>query len=1003
MTPRPKPTHRSRSSFGRILRALLLCAAAAFWLSVPAAAQKSINRIAQLSVSDFRVALSFSPAVPVQGQPVSFQGTSTGDVRFWLWDFGDGWTSTRKDEVHTYRKSGFYKVSLTATGPTGTRKTLRTFAVMPGTLAASFVFSPTSPGVGQTVSFADTTPGDPSAWVWDFGDGTTSTAKNPTHAFAKSGSYAVTLSATTSSGLKRASRSLTVATMSILNTSFAYAPAAPNAGQSVQFTDTSTGGPTAWLWVFGDGLTSTAHNPIHVFSTPGSYNVTLTTTNASGSKTSSRTVVVAAGLTASFSFTPDSPAVGQSVQFTDASTGGPTAWRWNFGDGTSSTSRNPAHAYSSAGSFNVSLTASGGSGSKTSTRTVVVGSAPAASFSFSPSLPDVGQTVQFTDLSTGDPSSWRWDFNDGTTSGDRHPTHAFAAAGSYSVVLNVSGPSGSHSTSRNVLVGSGDGSTATYWVSPNGTATWAGSRSDTPLSGSACASIATANANAEAGDTVYFRGGKYSYALQPAHSGLKGSPIVFSAYGTEDVVFTVLDDDHGRWGFVLSRKSWIKIAGMRFLNCACFFHIGPDSHYNEIASCTFDTGSFDYSVGYTGGTKAPTQADGSTHNWFHHCVFTKYGKLDLAKSGTGTYVNDNGTIRFSAGYADNTAHNTIENCVFSYGGHDCLDLGGRWNVVRNNVFHNEEAYYRNVYGSLLSRNDTVSGYFGNRCIHVSNAGDAVGTAFHNLIEGNRIGFAGTPPDDDGSCGIENAGAHTVVRFNDIYANGGMGYYSKMQGVHESSVRSGSWGRVYNNNFFANGFGDASIDTQFKHGICVWSYTTFADWPENVVIKNNIVYNNYNEWRVGSTNILPQVDYENNFNRDPGFLNTDLSDKTSMVLPDLRLRAGSPCIDAGIPLTQASGVGSDSTVLVVADALMFQDGSWGSALTHGVTHFPDWIAVGTVENSVRIAAIDYATKTITLASPMSWTDGAKIWLYSDSGGRRVLKGSAPDIGAHEIDQ
>ena len=71
---------------------------------------------------------------------------------------------------------------------------------------------------------------------------------------------------------------------------------------------------------------------------------------------------MAAGLAASFSFTPASPAVGQSVQFTDTSTGGPTAWFWNFGDGTSSTSRNPAHAFSSAGSFNVSLTASGGSG-----------------------------------------------------------------------------------------------------------------------------------------------------------------------------------------------------------------------------------------------------------------------------------------------------------------------------------------------------------------------------------------------------------------------------------------------------------------------------------------------------------------------------------------------------------------------------------------------------------------------------------------------------------------
>ena len=133
------------------MRTLLLCATALSWLSAPAAAQKSINRIAQLSISDFRVALSFSPTVPSKDSPSPSTGTSTGDVRFWLWDFGDGWTSTRKNEVHTYRKSGFYKVSLTATGPTGTKKTLRTFAVMPETLAASFVFSPTSPGVGQTV------------------------------------------------------------------------------------------------------------------------------------------------------------------------------------------------------------------------------------------------------------------------------------------------------------------------------------------------------------------------------------------------------------------------------------------------------------------------------------------------------------------------------------------------------------------------------------------------------------------------------------------------------------------------------------------------------------------------------------------------------------------------------------------------------------------------------------------------------------------------------------
>jgi hypothetical protein len=228
----------------------------------------------------------------------------------------------------------------------------------------------------------------------------------------------------------------------------------------------------------------------------------------------------------------------------------------------------------------------------------------------------------------------------------------------------------------------------------------------------------------------------------------------------------------------------------------------------------------------------------------------------------------------------------------------------------------------------------------------------------------------------------------------------------MQGDYpetSTNMLSGSWARVYNNNFYHNGFGDPSIDTQFKHGICIWSYSTYNNWPQNIVIKNNIVYSNFNEWRVGTSNILPQITYENNYNKNPKYLNTDTSDKTSVVLPDLRLQLGSLCIDAGIHLTQAKGSGNNSKTLIVNDAMLFQDGTWGSALTHGVTHFPDWIAIGTVTNIAEIAAIDYTTKTISLAAPMTWTDKAKIWLYSNSSGKRVLYGTAPDIGAHEFDQ
>jgi hypothetical protein len=69
------------------------------------------------------------------------------------------------------------------------------------------------------------------------------------------------------------------------------------------------------------------------------------------------------------------------------------------------------------------------------------------------------------------------------------------------------------------------------------------------------------------------------------------------------------------------------------------------------------------------------------------------------------------------------------------------------------------------------------------------------------------------------------------------------------------------------------------------------------------------------------------------------------------------------------------------------------------LARGVTLFPDWIAIGTVGNIAQISFINYDTKTITLASALSWSNGDSVWLYKKSDGVRVLYGTAPDQGAH----
>ena len=285
-----------------------------------------ISRISSRTTDNLKVSFTYNPRYPVEGQLVQFVETSSGNPTSRIWDFGDGTTSTEQNPSHIYSSSGFRKATLIITNGTTSRKASRTLSIMPSAAEATFVFSPSTPGPGQNVQFADTTSGSPTSWQWNFGDGGTSSVKNPSHAYAKSGAYTVTLVARDSSGSKQGNKTITVASMSVLAASFAYTPALPTTAQAVQFTDTSTGTPTSWLWNFGDGATSTVQNPSHAYTAAGAKTVTLTATNSTGSNTSTRTITVGTALAASFTYSPTSPTTGQSVQFTDTSTGTPTSW-----------------------------------------------------------------------------------------------------------------------------------------------------------------------------------------------------------------------------------------------------------------------------------------------------------------------------------------------------------------------------------------------------------------------------------------------------------------------------------------------------------------------------------------------------------------------------------------------------------------------------------------------------------------------------------------------------
>jgi PKD repeat protein len=181
------------------------------------------------------------------------------------------------------------------------------------------------------------------------------------------------------------------------------------------------------------------------------------------------TVVALAAPVASFTWSPQSPSAGQPVQFTDTSTGSPTSWSWNFGDGTIGPEKfvqNPAHTYPYSGPYYLSLIATNASGSSTSnTFTVNVGNAPlprpVASFRWSPQSPSAGQPVQFTDTSTGSPTSWSWNFGDGTIGPEKlvqNPAHTYPYSGPYYVSLIATNASGSN-TSSTFTVNVGNAST----------------------------------------------------------------------------------------------------------------------------------------------------------------------------------------------------------------------------------------------------------------------------------------------------------------------------------------------------------------------------------------------------------------------------------------------------------------------------------------------------------------------------------------------------------------
>ena len=230
---------------------------------------------------------------------------------------------------------------------------------------------------------------------------------------------------------------------------FTASPLSGNPPLAISFTDQSTNSPFSWSWDFGDGNTSTDQNSNHIYNVPGTYNVSLTATNPQGpnSITKNNYITVNPVPVAAFTNTPVSGTVPFQVNFSDQSQYGPTSWSWDFGDGGTSTSQNPSHNYTEPNNlYTVSLTVSNAYGSNNVTKTDCIltrAPQPVADFTQDVTNGQPPLSVSFTDLSTGSPTNWLWNFGDGNTSGQQNPSHNYTSSGNYLVSLTVSNSTGS--------------------------------------------------------------------------------------------------------------------------------------------------------------------------------------------------------------------------------------------------------------------------------------------------------------------------------------------------------------------------------------------------------------------------------------------------------------------------------------------------------------------------------------------------------------------------------
>lgn len=384
-----------------------------------------------------------------------FTDVSLMDVDSWLWDFGDGNTSTQQNPVHVYSDQGSYIVTLTVMNENCTDETQRNVIVNYKSILAKFSFEQVNQGEQPAINFTNNSIGFFLSNYWDFGDDGFSYAVNPKHVYNEPGDYNVSLTIFTQFNYSTLRKTVHVTPIPSCFSLFNHEQIL-SSNLTLQFEDISAGKSILfWYWQFGDGQSSEEQNPEHIYQETGTYDVSLRVISTTGQSFYTRTIEVleSAGCIADFQWIqpdPDNP----QVVFNSLTANDNLIFEWDFGDGETSTLKSPAHQYDDFGTYEATLHVLGYGCTDNFTETIVL-EEPVycdAKFTWEQAFPQ-SRTINFVNQSFGENPAYTWDFGDGETSTEAAPAHTYSSAGEYTVKLWIETPSGcSDSTWSNLQI-----------------------------------------------------------------------------------------------------------------------------------------------------------------------------------------------------------------------------------------------------------------------------------------------------------------------------------------------------------------------------------------------------------------------------------------------------------------------------------------------------------------------------------------------------------------------